>query len=156
MGQMLRYGVAIDQQLARNLFAGGELSKRELDIPTPERAFDVDETFARLYVKVDDDPLFTLVGLAESRTHRVPVMARVFGPLGFFAQAKGTFISQEGRFVDFATAEEVADSDSFWVVDALAGYRFPDQRGVVTLEVRNLWRWPCRPRRGGTDGSRGC
>jgi Flp pilus assembly protein TadD len=164
-----RYGVAVDQAFdiygdksGPDLYAGFELSKRELDWPlvTGElqtRIFDHEEEFARVYLYWtpldwlalsteywferfvhDPEALSSPVALAKSKTHRLPLEFRVFHPSGVFARARATYINQRGRFED-ATRTVVPGSDEFWTVDALLGYRFPKRLGLATLEVRNLF-----------------
>ena len=73
---------------------------------------------------------------ALSKPLRLPVTARWFSPLGLFAGLTTSFIHQDVSRRG-ASAEE--GSSTFAIVDAAAGYRFPDRRGLVSLEVRNLF-----------------
>ena len=76
--------------------------------------------------------------LARSTTHKVPLEARFFFPSGLFARAKGTYFSQNGRFGS-ASGTVIPGSYSFWTVDVSLGYRFPNQRGLASIEMRNLF-----------------
>jgi tetratricopeptide (TPR) repeat protein len=158
-----RYGVAVDQTLGADLFAGIELSQRDLSVPAisvsdPNTTIDIDERerLGRAYLfwtptdrwalsaeyqieDIDRDPnAMNPEALADVTTHRVPLAVRFFDPSGFFAGARATYVNQHGHFQD-ATFAIVEGSDSFWTFDAFVGYRFPNRLGLASLEVRNLF-----------------
>lgn len=66
----------------------------------------------------------------------MPLGIRYFFPNGVFAGIGGTFVNQEVR--RSATAAFADGSDSFFVVDAAVGYRFPNRIGIASLAVNNL------------------
>ncbi len=163
-----RYGIGIDQKFAPNVYAGAELSKRDLnDVPivmiTPTRTevhqVDWEEYLARAYLnwtphpwlaanleylfeRFDRDPLGGgSTGVVEVETHRLPLGINFFHPSGFSARLKATFVDQEGRFAPrvFTLGTSAPGADQFWVVDAAIGYRLPKRRGLITLEARNLF-----------------
>ncbi len=72
------------------------------------------------------------------RNISVPLIARYFHPSGFFAAVGATYVDQK---VDRSSNTlGLADgSDSFFVVDAAIGYRFPNRRGIASLSVQNLF-----------------
>jgi hypothetical protein len=70
--------------------------------------------------------------------HRVPLEARIFLPAGVFARLRGTYVYEQVRLADFDTGVPMKNSDSFVVLDAALGYRFPKRFGLVTIEVSNL------------------
>jgi tetratricopeptide (TPR) repeat protein len=157
-----RYGLALDQRLGQDLFAGLELSARDLTVPVisladPDATVDVDEEeqLARAYLYwtptdrlalsaeyqferlIRDPNALNVEGIRDAETHRVPIEIRFFHPTGVFAATRVTLVHQEGHFQNSLGAI-VAGDDTFWVWDASLGYRFPNQRGLVSLEARNL------------------
>jgi hypothetical protein len=74
-------------------------------------------------------------------TISVPISLRYFGPSGVFAGVSGTLVNQDVRRTvlseDFAVSRNEED-DTFFVVDAFIGYRFPKRIGVISLEITNL------------------
>jgi tetratricopeptide (TPR) repeat protein len=160
-------GFGIDNEVSETVLAGFETSKRDVDRPTyviepPDfvpriERIDVDETLQRAYVawtpsvrlsftaeyqreRVDNGSA-TFFDFAELETDRVPLEARYFSPRGFTARLRATHVRQDGVFdvappgtpVTLAPAE-----DQFWVFDASLGYRLPNRRGVLSLNVDNL------------------
>ncbi len=63
----------------------------------------------------------------------------MFHPSGFIAGLKATYVDQKGKFRVLDSEEEALDDDQFWVVDASIGFRLPKRRGLITIEVRNLF-----------------
>ncbi|HEX6144817.1 MAG TPA: hypothetical protein VFZ01_19020, partial [Geminicoccaceae bacterium] len=156
-----RYGLGVDQELGSEAFVGAEVGRRDLAVPLFAGTegfgseFDVDETTARgygywtpfdwlalsleyRYERREDEDAATGPGL-ESTTHTVPLEARFFHPSGVFAQARLTYVDQSGTFENLTTRELESGSDDFMVADAALGYRFPDRRGLVAIEARNLF-----------------
>ncbi len=77
----------------------------------------------------------------QVETTSVPFVVRYFRTAGraagLFAQVGATFVQQD---VDLApTSTFVEDSEDFVVVDAAIGYRLPRRRGILSVEVRNLF-----------------
>jgi hypothetical protein len=70
-------------------------------------------------------------------TLSLPVSARFFSPTGLFAGATGTFVHQD---VQRRTAPSDDDgNDNFFVVNLGVGYRLPQRRGLIGLEVGNVF-----------------
>ena len=164
-----RFGIGFDQKLTRNLFAGGEISRRDLTVPVtsvdPELGvvgtedFDAKDTFAQAYLYWTPTDRFAVSAeyryerlvrdleasreaLAEVTTHKIPLQVGFFHPSGLFARTRATFVDQSGRFEKVGTVgrgEVTPGNDRFWVADMAIGYRFPERRGLVALEVRNLF-----------------
>jgi Tfp pilus assembly protein PilF len=157
-----RYGVGIDQKFSANVYAGAEASRRTSEVPftvaAPEgtllRKTDWIENLGRGYLYWT--PTYWLAlsaeyeyerlqrdlpldeGIADVRTHRVPLAVAFFDPSGFRARVKATFMDQKGTFADPGGELRHGD-DRFWVVDASIGYRLPGRWGLVTIEARNLF-----------------
>ena len=164
-----RYGVGIDQRFASTLFGGVELSRRDIDRPFFSareggrlREADWREDLGRAYLywtprvwlaisgeyqyeRFRRRDEFGVEGTARAYTHRVPLGISLFHPSGVRARLKTTYVDQVGDFeqqVDSGSAkagELRHGSDQFWVVDASIGYRLPDRRGLLSIDVRNLF-----------------
>ena len=80
-------------------------------------------------------------GIREVETHRLPLAINLFHPSGFSAGLKATYVDQDGSFQTQATPLDffVSGADQFWVVDAALQYRFPNRRGLFTVEAKNLF-----------------
>jgi tetratricopeptide (TPR) repeat protein len=157
-----RYGVAIDQRFTRDIFAGVEVSQRDLSVPffdveDPENPLLRDEDWrerqARAYLFWTPHPWvalrleylferFTTDGLTDQPkdldTHRVPIGISFFHPSGLGAALRATYFNQDGTFV--LNDESVrSGSDDFWTVDAAITYRLPKRYGFITVGVTNLF-----------------
>ncbi|UCH80686.1 MAG: TonB-dependent receptor [Nitrospiraceae bacterium] len=88
--------------------------------------------------------LFTGVEqFSKLTTHRIPIEGRYFHPSGFSAGIKATYVNQDGDFVVFIPMPPffIAESgkDDFWVMDTSLRYRLPNRRGIISIEVKNLF-----------------
>ncbi|MFO1349364.1 MAG: FecR domain-containing protein [Gammaproteobacteria bacterium] len=159
-----RYGIAIDQKLSPQLFAGAEFSKRNLTAPliistTGEVVIeDHRETLGRGYLywiphpwwvfnseyqyeAFDIDLARSFIGLGaytELKTHRFLLSAGFFHPSGFKAEIKATYNNQEGKFGGRESGL-FPGKDSFWVVDASASYQLPGRSGIISLTAENIF-----------------
>jgi tetratricopeptide (TPR) repeat protein len=121
-----RYGIAVDQKISTNLYAGAEISARDLDHkiidvtgPTPVViSRNWEEKLGRAYlnwtptlrVAVSAEYLYEWFSreaaggftgaeqFAKLRTHRIPVAVRYFDPSGFSVSLKATYVNQQGDF----------------------------------------------------------
>jgi hypothetical protein len=157
-----RYGVAVDQTLGRNLFAGLEYSRRDLEIKYEDLNVEYipvgwDENTGRAYLfwtphdwisasleygysRFDRDRNF--VGdeyFTTLTTHKFPIGINFFHPIGVSLRLKATYVDQDGEFGDPLFGDPLTDSEQFWVVDAALGYRLPKRYGIVSLEAKNLF-----------------
>ncbi len=66
-----------------------------------------------------------------------PLSVRYFDPSGFFAVAGIQYVGQSVTTDDGAGQESNQWGDS-WLVDASIGFRLPNRRGIVSLELNNL------------------
>ena len=152
------YGVGLDIRLADTVYAGTELMHRELDspffdrYPDVSRTADADEREFRTYiywtpnaevavnaelqlVSFDDDEATAIP--SQIGTLTIPLELRYFSPSGVFAGIGGTFVRQDvNRLSGTATNE---GSENFFLVDGAIGYRFPQRRGQISLEIRNIF-----------------
>ena len=72
----------------------------------------------------------------ELTTISVPLQVGYFDPSGFYASGRATYVHQEVERAPLATLP-TGESD-FFLLDASVGYRFPNNRGSVSIEARNL------------------
>ena len=156
------YGIAIDQKFSRNVFAGIEYVRRNLEVPfetlTPggskEEKADWNENLLRTYLfaapakwlaltasyeweQFERDKSFAN-GVTRVETHRVPLGINFFHPSGVSALLKATYINQHGNFQRIETLAFEHGNASFWSIDAGLNYRLPKRYGFITLGVTNL------------------
>ncbi|UEM04716.1 TonB-dependent receptor [Skermanella rosea] len=155
-------GIGLDATLARggfgSLFGGVEYTRRDLDVPLvvqrdpPEYRTDErteDEARGYLYWAAsrdwavsaeaqwqDIDNTNQQVDIAELRTLTVPVQVRYFADNGLFARVGANFVSQQ---VEERLPQSFDQTrENFVTVDAALGFRLPNRRGSISLEVRNI------------------
>ena len=161
------YGAAIDQKFTKDLFAGVEFSKRDLESPFVSsvtnnvgqrinvgRTENMHENLARNYVFWTPHPWWALTaeymferfksqGLTDQpeklNTHRVPLGISFFHPSGLSAGLKATYFNQDGKFVLLNRGGVRSGSDDFWTVDAAVSYRLPKRYGFITVGATNLF-----------------
>ena len=139
-----RIGAGLDVRLAENLWVGGEATRDDMDVPSTAGS-NIDENriggylnatfgdfaiaFSPSWERLEADALFVV---DELDTLELPLMVSYFREGGLFGSVRGSFVVQDG--------EEDAErfSDEFFVLDAVLGYRFPHQRGVASIEARNI------------------
>ena len=153
------FGAGLDVKITDTLFAGLEISGRWLREPVfllDEGRYMLEDRHERLFRSYLDwtrsrngpsPPKWKFEHVRQQsqcgcrladfvETMSLPLSVRWFSPMGLFAGLTATFVHQDvsrkGAF-----AEE--GRDSFTTVDMAVGYRFADRRGVVSLEVRNLF-----------------
>lgn len=157
-----RYGLALDQNLGAGLFGGFELSVRKLDVPlfssgtalvdvenqnerahraylywTPHPAWGVGTEYHYEAFERELNANSDLSRPVELITRRLPISMSYFSPAGFFARFTETPFHQD--VTQQVTGATATDSDRFWIADLTLGYRFPKRRGLLSLEVRNLF-----------------
>ncbi len=82
---------------------------------------------------------------SQVNTIAAPLAVRYFSPLGIFGLLRTTFVNQHvTRNARDPSDPTIASSlpegnDSFVTFDGAIGYRFPQRRGILTLEVNNLF-----------------
>lgn len=160
-----RYGAALDWRAGRRLWGGVQATWRDLDEPT-RIGFETGEETVEFFEQKEQlhssyvywtptDQLAVTAALVYDRyegegsavdfgprpedieTLSAPLSLTYFGPNGLFAGIGGTYVDQEVRR---APNSQFADGeDSFFVVDAVIGYRLPKRRGVISLGVKNLF-----------------
>jgi outer membrane receptor protein involved in Fe transport len=146
--------------LSSGLYAGFELSTRDLEVPSVDATTqsvtleDQRENLDRAYLYWTPAPQWALhteirrerfkrrdtqdaILPTEVDTTSLPLVVRYFSPDGLFAEVGTTFVRQEVELAPTSTFGE--DSEDFVVVDAAVGYRLSQRRGLLSLEVKNLF-----------------
>jgi tetratricopeptide (TPR) repeat protein len=156
-----RYGIAIDEKFSQNVYGGLEFSGRDMKVPYStyegeNKEDDWEEKIGHAYLLWAPCQWLTIngayryeefqrgyaggqEGIAELKTHRIPLKISVFHPFGFSAWLQAEYIKQEGEFMTYEPGEEMSGEDDFWVFDTSIGYRFPKRLGLITIGVRNLF-----------------
>lgn len=156
-----RYGGAVDQRLTRDLHAGVEVTKGDLEVPyldfssaspLPGRV-PWQEAQGRAYLFWTPREWLALRteyqyeraqrsaeladGVVAMDTHRVPFGVRVFLPRGFSAMARVTYVHQQGRFEEISGALR-SGAEDFALLDMGLSYRLPKRYGIVSVGASNL------------------
>ncbi|SFO36937.1 FecR family protein [Nitrosospira briensis] len=154
-----RKGIGLDARVAANLYGGLEVSARDLMVPQfigdePAREQKQEERLYYAYLYWVPHPYWAIrgesrfekfmrapaeLGVADPNrieTLSAPVSFNYFNPSGIFATFTTTYVRQELRRTE-SSAQRTVD-DNFVLLDAVLGYRFPNRRGIVSLEGRNL------------------
>lgn len=143
-------GAGVEIHPLDGLWLGGEVVKKSWDHPTnDERFFHTDEDEKRLYLYLAFFDHFSLS--AEWRqekslsdlpsdfpywkTDSYPVTLSYFSKSGFFASATIEYV--EHSFTKQAPRDSF--SSIFTTCNATAGYRFPNSRGVISIEALNIF-----------------
>lgn len=161
-----RYGAAVNQKFSKTLFGGIEGSYRKVDLPTTD-VLDVANTInninewyqALAYLNYAPHPWVVLrahyqydqyanslpgagqFSNANLYTSRVPLSAGFFHPSGFIANVTVTYWNQTGTFEPLSQplGTRVDGHDTFWLTDAMIGYRMPKRYGLLVVGVKNLF-----------------
>jgi tetratricopeptide (TPR) repeat protein len=155
-----RYGLGLDHKASQNLFSGIEFSSREVNVPTRvvedirleqqkeqlhkaylywtplvALAFGAEYQFERFN---HEDRLIGINGPSELKTQYVPLTVAYFLPVGLSMKLRAGYNEQEVRLAGVGNLSQ-NDKDRFWLVDTQLEYRFPKQRGMLTILVNNLF-----------------
>jgi outer membrane receptor protein involved in Fe transport len=74
----------------------------------------------------------------DMKLRRLPLEAHYFGRSGLSAGLRVSHYHQEGAFAS-ATGGFEPGQDTFWTTDAMLGFRLPKRRGLLSLNVENLF-----------------
>lgn len=156
-----RYGAAVDQSWGKRYFAGLEATRRNLEIPdaiVPGTDEERVEWLHRAYwswlvtprlaagaelraEKLERDnlpPSGPVLVPLEIDTKALPLTLTYHTPSGLFARARASFVNQE-IFSRNGLGAASRVRDRFSVVDLSVGMRLPGRRGLIGLEVNNLF-----------------
>lgn len=141
-------GVGLDFALNADITLGAEGIWRWWDVPltgVPDAKTD-EEVYRAFAYAVLTDQLALATELSYEKSHSdvpndfdkweattLPVTLTYFSESGFFSSAQVVLV--DGEFSNFGDSGD----DQFAVVNATAGYRFPDNRGLISLEALNLF-----------------
>jgi len=141
-----QYGAGIDLKFGRLMF-GGEGIRRHWDIPAGSDSTDeILERIGRLYayVTLTDEIALSAefvdehseadarVDFSDWHTLSVPLRLSYFNPLGPFGLIGVDFVDHSYELL------AANGSDTFHVVNGTLGYRFPNGRGIISLEALNI------------------
>lgn len=152
-----RYGLGVDHRFSDSLYAGAEVTRRDLDIrvrrPAGVEERDRDEQFhsAYLYWLPEDQLALSLGYTYESvdndrRATDLPneVTTQTLRGGLRYAVSNGLIGSLTARYIDHeanfpAVSATSSGKDSFLIVDASLGWRLPDRRGLIEVGINNLF-----------------
>ncbi|MEP6880061.1 MAG: TonB-dependent receptor, partial [Nitrosospira sp.] len=153
-----RKGIGVDAHVAKDVYGGFEVSRRDLEVPaltglaTVSSIMKQQESLYRAYLywlphinwAVRGEPQFekftralsAIDPTAPSRieTFSAPLSLNYYNPAGLFAKVTTTYVWQE--LVRSGTPVNAGISD-FFLLDTTLGYRLPKRRGIISLEGRN-------------------
>ncbi len=141
-----RMGIGIDTYFADNVIGGGEISQREY-VPFVGGLFEKrTEKIYRAYLygikkknwvvnsEVTYEKLSRHGGLNDSLrqidTLTMPIGVSFYTAMGISANLTGTFVRQK--------VDRKEGIENFFLLDTVLSYRFPNRKGFLSLEGRNL------------------
>lgn len=159
-----RMGIGLDARGAKNVYGGVEFSERNVDVPkftddpfdplvTNRKNEKQHERLYRGYIywlpnanwAIRAEPQFEKFTRAVTSTGDEPFRIETFtGPLSFnYFDAYGIFTKLTMTYVwqnleRPSTSSLKAGTDDFFLLDTVLGYRFPNRRGILSLEGKNL------------------
>jgi tetratricopeptide (TPR) repeat protein len=161
-----RVGLAFDQAFSQTTFAGLEIAKRELEVPSNDlnRDFTWREStgFAYLYKTLSGtrgslnhwraagalEAEYEKIerpqiqpgseGIVDLETIRVPIGVRLFHDSGLSFRVSTTYVEQSGTFSVDITLPTFEQDDSAWITDAALDYRLPGRLGIISAGVLNI------------------
>jgi hypothetical protein len=83
---------------------------------------------------LDSDPF-------KIKTFTIPLSIDYFDPRGYFASLTGTFVNQHVQRLKIMGNGGTVNAENiskFFQLGATAGFRFPNRRGILSVEGRNL------------------
>ncbi len=153
-----RRGAGLDIRILNNLYGGIEATIRDLEVPTFFATSDKQkEQIYRSYLYTIINSNWSVTGEFQFekfirdthdrnpkkiQTLSVPIAIKYFNPNGLFSNLTGTYINQDlerGSPIPFnPTIGRTEGNNSFFLLDAAAGYRFPSRKGLLSFEAKNL------------------
>lgn len=156
-----RMGFGLDARFNERLFGGFEVSNRLVKIPQNAHFIKFEEDLYRAYLYWMPHAYWVIRGeiIADKTSHldktardigpakvdnlSAPVSLEYFHPSGIFSNFTTTFVQQDfhrnrdfGKSRSFATTQ--SGTDNFVLVDFSAGFRFPNRKGMISADARNL------------------
>jgi len=158
-----RKGIGLDSYFSSNLYGGFEASIRKLKVPSlgsdPEKqkeqlyrgylywflesnwSFSSEIQFEKF--SRNENPTRNGIDPHVIETLSIPLKISYFNPNGLFANLAGTFVNQNIQRSDIQLAKLPDDlktegKSSFFLLDALLGYRLPARKGFISFEIKNI------------------
>ena len=158
-----RMGVGLDTYFVKNVYAGVEVSDRDIKIPffngTTATFLESEKQQERLYRSylywlphahwaINGEFQFEQYTRAAAivagdidkpyqiHTLSAPLTINYFHPEGIFSKFSTTYVQQNLKRLTASSLRE--GNDGFVLFDAALGYRLPNRRGILSLEGRNL------------------
>jgi tetratricopeptide (TPR) repeat protein len=154
-----RLGIAVDLKVSPSLWVGTEWSRRRIRLLSPQ-IYAADDLIFRetdwsgylhwtpskrstLSVGIDRERLSSSgdeLGpnlLREARTTTASAEWRLFSLDRWFSKVRLTRLLQDGQFFDLSTAAYAPGRSRGHLLDLGVGYRLPQRRGLVAVELRN-------------------
>lgn len=159
-----RMGIGFDTRVADKLFSGFEVSERDVKVPSAPASEEVlskqNEQLYRAYLywlphtfwamrgefqyeKLAHNGANIITNPDQIKTVSAPFSIEHFHPTGLFSRFTTTFVKQDlflhGDYDRIRDPQKTASGiDSFFLLDYMIGYRFPNRRGILSLEGKNL------------------
>jgi len=154
-----RMGIGLDAHYNSKVFSGLEISARDLSFPISSSRKHSELVPDTSSTQKQKEELYSgyLYGIlhknwsakSEARfeaisgffephkieTLSIPTSINYFNPQGFFTSITGTYVHQNIE----RSGMKNEKPEKFFLIDASVGYRFPNRRGIFSLEARNLF-----------------
>lgn len=154
-----RMGIGADAHYDNKVFSGFEISARHLSFPISSsnkhsvlilNTSSIQEQKEELYSgylygilhknwSAKSEARFEVIsGFYEPHkieTLSIPTSISYFNPQGFFTSLTGTYVHQNIE----RSGRKNEKPEKFFLVDASVGYRFPNRRGIFSLDAKNLF-----------------
>ena len=152
-------GLGLDWSFSRVLILGAEYSARSVTIPRPDYfrkrllvAREQSELARRVYaywlpfLSMSVSASFEMQRLKQDasdspsvRTEALPISVTYFSALGLSLSARASYLHQHVAVYNYADASGGFKNQTFSVLDVTAAYRLARQRGVLSIEVNNIF-----------------
>ncbi len=160
-----RKGVGLDTRVTKNVYHGIEASGRNLKVPVFGTTL-VDKSNEELYrmylywlldskwvvrgeiqyERYSRDKNAEIIGFEPYRTETlsIPLSINYFNPNGLFTSIEGSFVRQDIKRLDpnpnsdLNSRFKYAGLSNFFLLDITGGYRLPNRKGLISVEIRNL------------------
>ena len=154
-----RMGIGLDTHYDNKVFSGFEISARHLSFPISSsnkhsvlilNTSSIQEQKEELYSgylygvlhknwSAKSEARFEVIsGFLEPHkieTLSIPTSISYFNPQGFFTSLTGTYVHQNIE----RSGRKNEKPEKFFLIDASIGYRFPNRRGIFSIDVKNLF-----------------
>ncbi len=146
-----RMGIGLDSKAYEKIFSGFEISRRHIKVPLKNKFSKYEEELYRAYVywalhtnwvakgEFQYEDFTDKSGARDSnpiklQTLSAPASIEYFHPSGIFSRFMTTFVQQ-----DLVRGNsDKSGTSHFVLLDFSVGFRFPNRRGILSLEGRNL------------------